>query len=63
VRLGEQLLQLFGQQRHLHLLQGDADQPPATARLEEEGALSRRAHGPGDEPLRRLECVHLVGHT
>ena len=62
-RLGEQLLELLGQERHLDLLQRHADQPAATAGLEEEGALPRRADGPGDEPLRRLESMHLVGHT
>ncbi|GFJ94567.1 hypothetical protein Prum_082090 [Phytohabitans rumicis] len=63
VRLGQQLLELFGQQRHLHLLQRDADQPAAATRLEKERPLPRRTHGPSDEPLRRLEGVHLVGHT
>ena len=61
--LGEQLLELLREQRHLDLLQRHADHPPGTAGLEEERPVPRLAHRPGDEPLRRLECMHLVGHT
>jgi hypothetical protein len=60
--LGEQFLELLREQRHLDLLQRDADHPAAAAGLEEERPVPRLAHRAGDEPLRRLEGMYLVGH-
>lgn len=59
---GEEVVETRGERGHLDLLDADADDRVALARLEVEGPLSGRADGPGEESVGAIEDEESARH-